>query len=274
VTCEEYPEGKIYQIDPMGIREPEELTMGMDMGLFESFAHDIRDPSSPHFFVTEDWRFGPLRRFTPTKPDWDDPWTMLHGSGTLEWLILEPTKDGKIYNDGTYKWTTDLEEARQNAEDHYRNSEGMDIFGNELVFVSKVQKEMFILNLDTLAYEKFSTEFGLFDGQPDQMARLIQEGSSAERDNFLYFCEELGDDNGIHARDANGWFFTILESPDWVGETSGLAFSPDGKHMYFSYQFQGLIYDVWRDDGLPFYGKTLDINYHGNFDTRRKRRNS
>jgi hypothetical protein len=261
VTCEEYPGGKIYQVDPMGIREPEEMTMGMDTGLFESFTYDIRDTTAPHFFVTEDWRFGPLRRFTPTNPNWKDPWTMLHGSGTLEWLILR--------NDGTYYWTTDLEEARKQTEDYYRNSEGMDVFGNKLYFVSKVQKEMFILNLDTLTYEKFSTIFGLFDGQPDQMVRLIQDGSSPERDNLLYFCEERGDDNGIHARDANGWFFTILESPDWVGETSGLSFSPDGKHMYFSYQWQGLIYDVWREDGLPFYGKTLDVQYHGNLNTRR-----
>ena len=77
---------------------------------------------------------------------------------------------------------------------------------------------------------------GLFDGQPDQMKRLIQDDSDS---TLLYFCEEGGSKNGVHARDAHGWYFTILESSDWGGETSGLAFSPDGKHMYFSYQHKG-----------------------------------
>lgn len=249
----------------MGEREPQEMTMGMDMGFFESFSYDIRNEQEPHFFVTEDWRFGALRRFTPTNPNWDDPWTMLHAAGTLEWLVLAPTVEGG--SSGTYRWTTNLEEARENAENYYRFSEGMDVYGNDLYFVSKTQKEMFILNLDTMRYEKHSTVSGLFDGQPDQMARLINDNG----DDLLYFCEELGDDNGIHARDPNGWFFTIAESPVWIGETSGLSFNPDGTHMYFSYQRQGLIYDVWREDGLPFYGKTLDVNYHGNVDAGRRK---
>ena len=36
-------------------------------------------------------------------------------------------------------------------------------------------------------------------------------------------------DAGVHGRDANGLYFTLLESPIYSDETSGLAFSPDGK---------------------------------------------
>ena len=40
----------------------------------------------------------------PTAPDWDDPWTILLGNGTLDFLALEP-----FGNDtGTYYWTDDL----------------------------------------------------------------------------------------------------------------------------------------------------------------------
>lgn len=61
----------------------------------------------------------------------------------------------------------------------------------------------------------------------------------------------------------SGWYFTILESDeDMDGETSGLAFSPDGMHMYFSYQHNGIIFDVWREDGRPFHAKTLSVKYH------------
>ena len=83
VTCEETEDGKIYQVDPFGIRPPQQMTMGQDTGFFESFAYDIRDLANPRFFVTEDERQGPLRRFTPNNPNWDDPWTMLHAEGAL-----------------------------------------------------------------------------------------------------------------------------------------------------------------------------------------------
>ena len=41
-----------------------------------------------------------------------------------------------------------------------------------------------------------------------------------------------------------------------------LAFSPDGKHMYLAYQKNGLLFDVWRSDGLTFSKKHLNIKYH------------
>ena len=36
-------------------------------------------------------------------------------------------------------------------------------------------------------------------------------------------------------------------------ETTGIAFSPDGKHMYFAYQGDGILFDVTRTDGLTFF---------------------
>jgi hypothetical protein len=243
-------------------------------GDFESFAYDIRDFNRPRFFVTEDNNRGALRRFIPSNPNWDDPWTILHGDGTLEYLVLAPIGGGRDDTVGAYYWTTDLDLARANAEFFYRYTEGLDVYDNEVFVVSKTQKSLFIFDLDGNTYRRFSTDFGLFDGQPDQMKRLIKNGSSnvefssvfdvnePEEEPLLYFCEDSGQENGIHARDANGWFYTILESTNGSRETSGLAFSPDGKHMYFSFQLQGTIFDVWREDGLPFYGKTLDVHYH------------
>eukprot|EP00980_Cylindrotheca_fusiformis_P014210 scaffold3741_cov127-Cylindrotheca_fusiformis.AAC.2 len=258
VTCEETEDGRIYQVDPLGIREPQETTMGKEGGKWEAFAYDIRNQSAPHFYATEDEKRGPLRRFTPDAPDWDDPWTMLHTNGTLDYLVLQP-------GNGTFIWTDDLDEAKQNSRKYYRNSEGIDVYNNELFFVSKAEKELFILDLDTMTYEAHSTVFGLFDGQPDQMKRLIQDPSDDNNGkSLLYFCEDGGENNGVHARDANGWYFTILEAglEDLSSETSGLAFSPDGKHMYVAYQHQGTVFDIWREDGRPFYGKTLSVKYH------------
>ena len=63
ISCEETSGGRIYQVDPLGIREPERITMGeTDTGDFESFAHDIRNTTAPRFFATKDDDRGELRR--------------------------------------------------------------------------------------------------------------------------------------------------------------------------------------------------------------------
>jgi secreted PhoX family phosphatase len=84
----------------------------------------------------------------------------------------------------------------------------------------------------------------------------------------LYFCEDGGDACGVHGRDASGRFFTIFQDATGLfsGETTGLAFSPNGKYMYVSFQSPGIIFEISRTDGLPFYGSTLDIKYHGTGD--------
>jgi secreted PhoX family phosphatase len=118
------------------------------------------------------------------------------------------------------------------------------------------------LDLDAKTYEVHSTVSGIFDGMPDQVKRLVHDDENGVQKSLLYFCEEGGVENGVHARDENGWFFTILESDTFNDETTGLAFSPDGKHLYVSFQHKGMIFDIWREDGLPFYGKTLNVKYH------------
>lgn len=79
---------------------------------------------------------------------------------------------------------------------------------------------------------------------------------------MLYFCEEAANDNGIHARDVNGDFYRIIDGGELSSETTGLAFSPDNKHMYVSYQSDGYIFDITREDGYPFGAHRLDIKYH------------
>ena len=110
-----------------------------------------------------------------------------------------------------------------------------------------------------------STTSGAFDSQPDQIARVL-DFSTGSTDGILYFCEDGGDQCGVHGRDAQGRFFTILEDGTgaFSGETTGLAFSPNGRFMYVSFQSPGIIFEISRTDGMPFYGATLDIKYHAN----------
>merc|ERR1712032_744246 len=131
----------------------------------------------------------------------------------------------------------------------------------KLYFVSKRAKLLCILDLDSLTFQKSSTENGAFNREPDQIAQLV----NSESEELLYFCEDGGDDCGVFARDSIGSVYTVLDAPDFPTETTGLAFSPDNVFLYFSLQnVQGVGYtfEVRREDGRPFGGDFLDIKYH------------
>jgi len=53
-----------------------------------------------------------------------------------------------------------------------------------------------------------------------------------------------------------------LEGPDYRQETTGVAFSPSGHHLYVAFQDDGVLFEITRTDGLPFFGRTLNVKYH------------
>ena len=111
-------------------------------------------------------------------------------------------------------------------------------------------------------------------GETSKRAECEQQGHSAVASRgrcvLLYFCEDGGEKNGVHARDASGKFYTLLGGwPAHPSESTGLAFSPDKKQMYVAFQGDlsghlqpGVLYAIFRLDGRPFGGRTLDIKYH------------
>ena len=144
-------------------------------------------------------------------PDYTNPWDILLGSGTVDYLLLEPM-DGD--NKGTFKWIDDEAKARSNAEDLYPETEGMEIDGNELYIISKCLQGFFRLNLDDSAY---FFEFTDFDGQPDQSTTVVQEDGS----KLTYFTEEatpvrgfFGKQVGIHTRNEAGEYVNIIHGYD------------------------------------------------------------
>lgn len=258
ISCEEIESlGEIYQVDPFGEIAAEKATIGSQLGRWESFAYDVRDPQDPMFFATEDHNKGTTRRFRPesTKVDWDDPWAMLHVNGTIDYLVVFPDEN---MTGGTFEWTDDIELAKNNAREFYPQTEGIDVYEGQMYLVCKGIKQMFVFDLDEMTYYNETTVSGLFDGGPDQMKRILDGPNS----DLLYFTEEGGVDAGIHARDELGRSYTVLESPVYPDETTGLSFSPDAIHMYIAYQETGLLFDIWREDALPFGGRTLNVKYH------------
>uniref|UniRef100_A0A7S4I3Q9 SMP-30/Gluconolactonase/LRE-like region domain-containing protein n=1 Tax=Odontella aurita TaxID=265563 RepID=A0A7S4I3Q9_9STRA len=257
ITCEENGKsGQCHEVDPYGKVKGRVTVLGGNGGNFESFAYDDREKSKPRFFVTHDKSNGELRRFTPNNAGVKPNNRLLHESGTMEYLVLTPDKKDKTI--GKYSWTTSIATGKTSAFAHFKNVEGIDVSGSRLYFVSKAQMEMFTLDLDHDTYSKSSTVRGKFDGQPDQVSSIV----SSARGEILYFTEDTKKQAGVHGRDDQGRYYTILESHILDKEVTGLAFSPDQKHMYVAYQKEGILFDVYREDGRPFSGKTLNIRYH------------
>ena len=181
---------------------------------------------------------------------------MLHRENTIDYLLLFPDEDSS--SRGRFEWTTNRTVAIENADRNYPNTEGIDAYQGRLYFVCKGMKAMFELDLNSGSYRREDTDDGLFDGEPDQVHRLLGNGF----DDYLFFTEEGGSDAGIHGRDANGMFFTLLEGTDWSDETTGLAFSPDGRHLYVAYQDEGVLFDITRQDGFEFSATDINLKSH------------
>jgi hypothetical protein len=241
---------------------------------YESAAYDNRDPQNPRFFITVDETAGPLVRFTPDPDAVQDAvntgvyTNLLHGNTAnvqFEYFKVTSIIDGS--GEGTYVWTTSLDEGRASGAEYHVQGEGIDIRDGELFYTTKSSRYLFIINLDNGTFKRTSTDSGAFDHQPDQVARVL-DFTDGTTDGILYFCEDGGDNSGVHGRDATGKFFTILQDAggNFDGETTGLAFSPNGMFMYVAFQWPGHIFEIKRTDGLPFQGSKLDIKYHSSDD--------
>lgn len=246
VSCEEYDGGLCWQVDPTGERKSVKTKLVEGPGSYESMAFDISDPNDPSFFVTEDHERGAIRRFKPVCNNLDLSWNLLQVDGEIDYL--------QFTGRNTFQWTSSLDKGRNSAQAFYPNVEGISVNGRILSFVAKTQKEIFHLNLDNGTYTVESTERGLllgggsFSAEPDQ---IIQYG------HVLYFTEDGGSTPGIYASDGVD-YYTLFEADDkkFSGdETTGLAFSPDGTRLYVCIQAIGYLFEITRNDGLPFPGQ-------------------
>lgn len=269
ISCEESGNGHCHQLDPFGglvQKEHSRTALGgleAEGGNFESFAYDERDVwrgRVPTFFVTEDRRTGALRRFRPSPDnvDWNDPGTMLHDqNGAIDYLVIVPhDNDGRA---GTYYWTTDKDEGKLSAELYYQNSEGIDAKDGMLYFTARKNMDIYILDLDDGTFERKNVPEEGFALSSDQIIRLAGDDSG-----LIYLTNHgwMQEAAGVYARDAEGRYFTILDSPIYNRLSTGLAFSPDAQHMYMCFQEAGIVFDVWRKDGQSFGGQPMSIKHH------------
>lgn len=260
LTCEEDgSNGQVYEVNPL-IENSGRLTNLVPVGgNYESVAYE-NSTGLPVFFTTDDSTDGPLTRFIPSDPG---PSAILADGpeGTYSYLVIEMTSvsaDGAT-GSGTFTWSANRAEGEASARQWFPKAEGVDTHSidgvSRVYFVSKAAKRLLILNLAEKTVEFSSTVSGAFNNQPDQIKIIAG-------DDMVYFCEDGGNDCGVHARDKDGTFYTILDGPAYNTETTGLAFSPNHLHMYVVFQGGGHTFDITRDDGRAFTAQSLDIKYH------------
>lgn len=294
MSCEEYGRGQCWQVDPQrGGAAPAVTALGGEAGgNYESVAVDDRDPSRPTFFVTEDHESGALRRYTPPPPPIQDggnatrggappaaaDWRALHAEGgQTKYLVFLKDDEGRLTNE--FAWVRNEDRGRRNAREHFPNAEGIDFDDGRLYFVSKRMMMLYVLDVESRTYRTLSTAGGLPVGEflhsPDQIVR--NNGG-----DFLYFTEDGGDTAGVYAIDASSPSpprrYAIFEASDGRykhDETTGLAFSPDGRRMYAAFQdcgcegsetgvdaTCGCLLEFVRDDGRSFDGKARGLKFH------------
>jgi len=250
VSCEETRGGQCWQVDPTAARESEVTKLGgPEGGNFEAF---VSDPVNRNFFVTEDSFDGAVRRYRPGNGGdggGEEPfgWNTLHGDGgTIDYL--------EFVSSSEFRWTDSIDAGRFSAASYYKNAEGIAHHDGVLLFVSKKQKELFILDLSNGTYAVESTQTGQLDGGgsfgagPDHVLWSCPDG-------LAYFTEDGSPNPGIFAYDGVS-YRAVLEAfrEDEYGgdETTGIDFSPDGMSLFFAVQGLGRLFQVRRLDGLSF----------------------
>jgi uncharacterized protein len=263
ITCEEIPRiGHCWQIDPSKQRRPQKISMsGFWGGSYEAFAYDLQAGSNnnntPSFYITEDASDGTLRRYRPP-PNTAMGWDMLHQSdGIIDYLELLPGTNESSTN--TFRWTSNMREGRRSAKAYYGNSEGIAINNGILAFVAKVDKLLFLLDLQKLTYTVVSTETttlpggGSLDAQPDHVISYYHATQSTNG-NLLLLTEDGGPTPGLFAYDGTEYLSVFESLPSYHNndEVTGIAFSPDGRYMYACLQDAGYLFQISRLDSQPF----------------------
>ncbi|KAL7559353.1 hypothetical protein ACA910_009359 [Epithemia clementina (nom. ined.)] len=236
-------------------------------GNYESIAW-WRNNNQYHFFTTEDSSNGALVKYIPNRSasqiDAEGIQSRLTGGGTYYFLEYIGTTNAGPGATGSFRWVTSRSTGETSAA-NYPYSEGIDVKGDTLYFVSKVDKELHTLDLIAETFEVTSTVSGTsdeFQGQPDQIAKILGDACSAGGRDIIYFCEDNADGD-VHAVDQTGNYYTIVQGKSYGCETTGLTFSPDATMMYVTFQCQSAILQIWREDGCAFgLDPVLDIKYH------------
>jgi hypothetical protein len=225
LSCEEYDYGHAWECDPLG------RTTAVIRPALGTFNHEAAcaDPAGRRLYLTEDETDGALYRFTPSRwPDLSsgllEVATGAAGATRLGWA---PVPDPSALSGPTRNQVA--------ATRRFNGGEGIWWDSGVVYFTTKGDNVVWAYDTRTQGLDK------VYDRAATPSAALRGvDNITANRAGELYVCEDGGD------------MEIVLITPDRVvtpfcqltgeaaagSEMAGVAFSPDGRHMYFSSQRQ------------------------------------
>lgn len=271
VSCEEERGyGRCWQVDPTGVRAPEQTMVtgqtGVDeaFGAWEAFAWDADDNKG---YVTNDdypskdggkSYSGAIARFTPDATAdaclaaaADDKWCALN-SGTTDYLKITPAEDDENNGgtEGTFEWVATKEESNPAL---YAGSEGAHVEGGIFTFSTILDRYLFRLDLEDGTYVRSAVPFPF---EPDNLRVLRGSGDG----DTVFLCTDGDDQPGdaVWGWDEEGAYRMLYE--EGHSYPAGVDFSTDRKNMLVS-MYGHTTYRFWRNDGMAFDEPAKSITY-------------
>jgi len=246
LSCEEINTGRVWECDPTGQKE---AVVRPALGVFNHEAVAV-DERSQYLYLTEDKKDGCLYRFIADRqsnkgfPDLS--------SGRLE--VATMMDSGTKSETGTLDWQLISDpSAKQQATRYqvptakkFNGGEGAAYFDGKIIFTTKGDNRVW-------SYDTRTKEIEILYDIKDTLTPILSgvDNVTVSQQGDIYVAEDGGDLQIVVIAD-NGAIYAAaqLEGHD-QSEVAGLAFSPDGKRLYFSSQ-RGT-------DGSPEGGITYEI---------------
>ena len=241
LSCEEHPNGLVYECDPYGKKQAVSLPM---LGAFTHEAAAV-DPEHKHIYLTEDVPDGNLYRFTPES--YPDGGRADLSMGTLEVAIIagtnldqarpvswrripHPVPQLNLTADGSSPMPTRKQVA---GAEIFNGGEGCWYFGGMVYFTTKGDNRVWALNTDNnvldVVYDKNR------DGSISPAMNDVDNVTVSTGGDVL--IAEDGPEMRLIVFSAEKKPYELVNVLGHRrSEITGPAFSPDGLRLYFSSQ--------------------------------------
>jgi len=234
LSCEEIPTGLVWECDPLGIQAARPLPA---LGLFSHEAVAI-DSERRVFYMTEDMPDGRFYRWVPTAGDWPGSTARANmNQGVLQVLKVEGDLARALNGPVRYSWVNAVNPNAPQTENRladtavFDGGEGVWYQNDRVFFATKGDDRLWMLNTTNQTIEV------VYDMATATAPNNILSG--VDNITMTPFGEVLvaedGGDMQVVVVYPDGTLVPLLQI---VGqdqsEIAGIAFSPDGRRMYFT----------------------------------------